>query len=117
MTVKKDISTKPCPLCGGDALERYRFNIGGFLNVDGCTETICENGDTFRIECDCGCKFDKCQDELFDKALEIYTCDGKYDVEITDEDLWNVMIAEWNRRTVKIEEDVHYEIRVLKEEK
>lgn len=89
---------KPCPFCGSQNLAKYRFNIGGFLDKPGCTETICENGDTFRIECDCGCKLDKCQDELFDKAEEIYTCDGKYDVEITDADMWNIMIADWNRR-------------------
>jgi len=89
---------KPCPFCNSQNLTKYRFNIGGFLNIEGCIETVCENGDTFRIECDCGCKFDKCQDELFDKAEGIYTCDGKYDVEITDADLWSIMIADWNKR-------------------
>ena len=89
---------KSCPFCGSRNLTRYRFDIGGFLDMPGCTETICENGDTFRIECDCGCKFDKCQDELYDKAEDIYTCDGKYDIEITDADMWNILIADWNRR-------------------
>lgn len=89
---------KPCPFCGSRNLTRYRFDIGGFLDMSGCTETICENGDTFRIECDCGCKFDKCQDELYDKAEDIYMCDGKYDIEITDADMWNIMTEDWNRR-------------------
>ena len=92
------VKLKPCPFCDSQNLTKYRFNIGGFLDKPGCTETICENGDTFRIECDCGCKLDKCQDELFEKAEKIYTCDGKYDVEITDTDLWNMLIADWNRR-------------------
>ena len=89
---------KPCPLCGFPHLERYRLNVSGFLDREGIVETRSGIGDYFRIECRCGCRFDKHQDELFDKAEEIYTCDGKYDVEITDRDLWNILIAEWNRR-------------------
>lgn len=106
---------KSCPLCGGDDLERYRLNVAGFLDREGIVETRSEIGDYFRIECRCGCRFDKHQDELFDKAEEIYTCEGKYDAEITDADLWNVMIAEWNRRTIRIDKGIHYEICVLKE--
>ena len=85
---------KPCPFCGSQNLTKYRFDIGGFLGKDGCTETICENGDTFRIECDCGCRFDKCQDDLFTRLEMAYG----YDIEVTDDDLWNRLIADWNRR-------------------
>ena len=87
---------KPCPFCGSQNLTKYRFNIGGFLYKDGCTETICENGDTFRIECDCGCKFDKHQDDLYTRLEMAYG----YDIEVTDDDLWNRLIADWNRRGV-----------------
>lgn len=89
---------RDCPFCGNNNLERYRFNVGGFLEKNVAWKQNVETGMFFRIECRCGCKFDKCQDELYDKAVKIYTCDGKYDVEITDEDLWAVMAAEWNRR-------------------
>lgn len=87
-----------CPFCGSNNLERYRLNVAGFLDREGIVETRSGIGDYFRIECRCGCRFDKHLDELFDKAMEIYTCDGKYDTEITDEDLWVIMAAEWNRR-------------------
>jgi len=89
---------KSCPICGSDALEKYRYNVGGFLEKNVAWKQNIDTGMFFRIECSCGCKFDKCQDELFEKAEGIYTCNGKYDVEITDRDLWNILIAEWNRR-------------------
>lgn len=85
---------KPCPFCNSQNLAKYRFNIGGFLDKDGCIETICENGDTFRIECDCGCKFDKHQDDLYTRLERAYG----YDIEFTDDDLWNRLIADWNGR-------------------
>ena len=94
------IELKPCPFCGSQNLTKYRFDIGGFLNKEGCTETVCENGDTFRIECDCGCKFDKNQDYLFDKFQDIFGCDGG----CFTSDLWAMMVFEWNKRNKRVRE-------------
>ena len=94
------IELKPCPFCGSQDLTKYRFDIGGFLDKDGCTETICENGDTFRIECDCGCRFDKHQDDLYTRLELAY---GDY-IDVTNDDLWNRLIADWNRRVSNVQD-------------
>ena len=84
------ISLGPCPFCGGPNITYFRYNIG--------TNCPSANGDMFRISCDCGCRFEKCQDELFERVEEIYSNQGKYGVEIVDNDLWNVLAFEWNNR-------------------
>ena len=84
---------RPCPFCGSQNLTKYRFNIGGFLYKDGCTETICDNGDTFRIECDCGCRFDKHQDDLYTR-LEMAYGD---DIEVTDSGFESFAGADFER--------------------
>lgn len=84
------IGLKPCPFCGGPNISYFRYNIG--------TNYPNANGDMFRISCDCGCRFEKCQDELFERVEEIYSNQGKYGVEIVDDDLWNVLAFEWNNR-------------------
>lgn len=85
---------EPCPLCGSRDLRRYRFTKAGFLDREGTLETVCQHGDFYRIECDCGCKFDKYQDDLFTRLEMAY---GDY-VEVTNDDLWNRLIADWNKR-------------------
>lgn len=85
---------KPCPFCGKSELKSYRYNIGGVLDRTDILETVSHNGDMFRIECDCGCRFDKHQDDLFTRLEIAYG----YDIDVTDDDLWNRLIADWNRR-------------------
>lgn len=85
---------EPCPFCGSRDLRRYRFTKAGFLDREGTLETVCQHGDFYRIECDCGCMFDKHQDYLFDKFQDIFGCDG----ECFTSDLWALMISEWNKR-------------------
>lgn len=89
------IDLKPCAICGGNSLVKYRYNILVPMDFSKSGYYIEDNpeGEMFRIECECGCKFDKCQDYLFEKAEDIFGCDA----EILDEDLWNVFISEWNR--------------------
>lgn len=84
------INLRPCPFCGNPNIGYFRYNVG--------TNYPSPNGDMFRISCDCGCRFEKCQDELFERVEETYSNQGKYDVEIVDDNLWNILAFEWNNR-------------------
>ena len=83
------ISLKPCPFCGNPNVAYFRYNIG--------TNYPNANGDMFRISCECGCRFEKCQDELFEKIEEFRSQQGIFDV-ISDKDLWDRFYYEWNWR-------------------
>lgn len=81
---------KPCPFCESTNLSYFRYMIG--------TNYPSPRGDMFRISCDCGCRFEKCQDELFEEVEDIRSQQGIFGEEITDQDLWDRMIADWNWR-------------------
>lgn len=83
------INLKPCPFCGLTYLNTYRYTFG--------TNLVNPKGDIFCISCDCGCRFEKCQDELFEKIEDIRSQQGIFDV-ISDKDLWDRFYYEWNWR-------------------
>lgn len=84
---------KPCPFCKSDTgLETYRYDVCGFLQVrERHIEEIKPYGDTFRIKCICGCRFDKHVDDLYTQLEDKYGYD-----EFEDDDLWDMMISLWN---------------------
>ena len=81
---------EPCPFCGNPQLKRIRYIVG--------TNRIHPKGDMFSIVCDCGCKFEMYQDELFDEVESLRDATGRYEDLISDDDLWDVLFSKWNWR-------------------
>lgn len=83
----------PCPFCHSEDLQEYRYDVVGLVSGTECKNIIqpSPEGDTYRIECRCGCKLDKHADELYDRYESIFG--GT----IVPDDLWDMMYLEWNR--------------------
>lgn len=87
---------RTCPFCGTYKQEMYRYYAIACLSNGSIsyTKEIANEGDVFAIGCDCGCELTKCQDELVDKFCDKFGSD----TECTENDLWGIMIDEWNTR-------------------
>lgn len=90
-----DMSMRPCPFCKATEQSRSRFDYTGLMDdfsVIGTLKSEKNDGDMFCIECMCGCRLEKHVDELFDATQNRLG----YDTEITDADLWDTLIEQWN---------------------
>ena len=84
------VELKCCPFCGNPNPGQFRYMVG--------TNVPSPNGDMFCIICDCGCRFEVYQDELFDDVEILRDSQERYGEEITDDDLWDMLYSKWNDR-------------------
>lgn len=90
------IDVKPCPFCKDkDRLRMGRMDVVAPLGTPCVMEMECKFGDRFYIDCDCGCRLEKCTDELMSIFYDVQQHPSED--ELTEEKCWEIVVDEWNK--------------------